>query len=65
MPVRSASLGMELRTMMAVEDEARASTRDLAGAALRNRLGTLPATIEIEDEQGNEVRQGMPPSLVH
>ena len=44
--------GMECRDIVAVHDEARASARDLANAALQSSYGILPATIEIEDEDG-------------
>jgi hypothetical protein len=46
--------GMECRTMAAVLDEARASARDLASEALWSSESPL-ASIEIEDEEGNEV----------
>jgi hypothetical protein len=39
--------------MLAVHEEARASARDLANAALRSSSPTIPATVEVEDEEGN------------
>ena len=57
--------GMECRTMRAVEDEAQASARDMADAALRSRSASLVATIEIEDDQGNEVLKAIQKSWLH
>ena len=47
--------GMECHTMAAVLDEARASARDIASEA-RWSFDAPLAAIEIEDEDGNEVR---------
>lgn len=47
--------GMECRNMMAMEAEARASARDMVNAMLRSRTPSIPASIEVEDEQGNDV----------
>lgn len=55
--------GMECRTMTAVLDEARASARDIASEA-RWSLDAL-ASIEIEDEDGNEVRPTSSTRWVH
>lgn len=52
--------GMECRNMRAVEEEARASARDLADAALRSRSAGIVASIEVSDEWGNDV-QGVAP----
>ena len=52
--------GMECRTIRAMVDEARASARDMANAALRSRSAALVATIEVEDEQGNTVATPKP-----
>jgi hypothetical protein len=57
--------GMELRTMMAVEEEARASAQDTVNAALRARAAAVPASIEIEDEQRNKVCRDISKPLVH
>lgn len=57
--------GMECRNMNAVHIEARASARDLANTALRNKSAVLPASIEIEDEQGHEVDQLGAPIWLH
>lgn len=57
--------GMECRNMIAVHIEARASARDLANTALRNKSAVLPASIEIEDEQGHEVDQLGAPIWLH
>jgi len=46
---------MECRTMAAVLDEARASSRDIASEARWSSDTPLPC-IEIEDEDGNEVQ---------
>ena len=57
--------GMECRSMSAVQDEARASACDMIIVALRSHSTTLPASIEIEDEQGNEIHQVPPMAWLH
>lgn len=47
--------GIECQNMQAVEEEARASARDLAETALRNRSASITAFIQIEDEWGNQI----------
>jgi hypothetical protein len=57
--------GMECRDMRAVEDEARASARDLGEEALRNRFIHFLPSIEVEDELGRDVYHAAPGILVH
>ena len=56
--------GMECRTMAAVLQEARASARDIASEA-RWSVGAPLASIEVEDEDGNEVQSGAPFTWLH
>lgn len=56
--------GLECRDMQAVQDEARASARDMVNAALHGRP-SLPAAIEIEDERGNHVPQTLSRNWMH
>lgn len=56
--------GMECRTMAAVLDEARASARVIASQA-RWSFDTPLASIEIEDEDGNEVRPAASTKWLH
>ena len=57
--------GMECSSIRAMEDEAQASERNLAEAALHNRSQRITASIEVEDEQGNEVRRAVPKVWLH
>jgi hypothetical protein len=57
--------GMECRNMRAVNDEARASARDIANAALHRQSVTIIATIAVEDELGNEVHCPAPKEWLH
>ena len=45
--------GIECRSLLAVQTEAQASARDMANAALRSFNPTVPAIIEVEDDEGN------------
>jgi hypothetical protein len=53
------------RGQVMIEDEARASACDLVNAALRSCSVALPASIEIEDDKRNEVRNLMPRLRLH
>ena len=57
--------GVECRSMNAVQDEARASARDMIHAALGCFAKAPPASIEIEAEDGNEVGQVTPAAWLH
>jgi len=57
--------GIECRTMQAVEEEARASARDLAETALRNRSAGITASIQIEDDRGNKISMIVPQAWVN
>jgi hypothetical protein len=57
--------GMECDSLRAVDAEARASARDLAEAALHTQSNRITASIEVEDEEGNEVRKIAPTAWMH
>jgi hypothetical protein len=57
--------GTECRNMLAVHGEARASARDLANAALRSFLPTVPSTIEVEDDEGNAMGNTISKALIN
>jgi len=57
--------GTECRDMVAVQEEARASVYDLINAAILGFSPHPPASIEIEDEDGNAVETLSARSRLH
>jgi len=57
--------GMECRDLIAAKDEALCSARDLALEAFKSHSLQPPATIEIEDEDGNAVNDIAPRPMFH
>ena len=57
--------GMECRDVIAAMDEALCSARDLTLMALASGSLRSPATIEVEDEDGNAVGDIASPPVLH
>jgi hypothetical protein len=57
--------GTDCRDLVAVRAEALSSAYDLASEAFKSRSMRAVATIEIEDEDGNAVKNHTPRKLVH
>jgi hypothetical protein len=52
--------GLECRNILAAKIEAQASARDLREAALHSFMPVVPATVEVEDEDGNQLGEMAP-----